>query len=165
MEIIQDNNQVFEFYTKLQDGVRAAILFLALLPLGVPYELLIKPHWGSPINFFFLFAAILSLGAVTLSGFLVWGAISGLNIKLSFNKIEKTFTYTLGAPVVRWGTETVPFEQIDSLEIETQDWNDRPTTYALVIRLKNGKIYKTGSTDSEEQAAEILEKTRHSIER
>jgi hypothetical protein len=148
----------FEIQSQLPAGQRVLLFCLALLPLLAPYELLIQPTWQHYFNIVFVIAAIISLGALSISAALVWSAVAGMNTRLWLDRATGTLSYTITAPVLRQRSRHFPLEALDEFQIETQDWGEGPDSYALTALLNDGQRLKCGSTYSGEAVQAIVER-------
>ncbi len=144
-------------------GRRFLFLLLGLFPLIAPYELLLRPGWRSINNFFFLVALAISLGAVFLSGFLVFAAFAGLSTQLTFDVISRTFTYKHQAPIVPFRRDLIAWEHIDHIDLEKHDWSDGEPSYSLILRLDDGRSFKSGSFPTLPQAEAVRERVEHML--
>ena len=112
IEVVEEGNSI-RLLSHTKPGCRIVLLLLALFPLLAPYQLIFQPDWEDFFNVFFLFAAVISLGALAVSAFFVWAAIAGLNTVLRFDKEAGTFTYSIDAPILQLRTEEFGLEAID----------------------------------------------------
>ena len=151
-----ESTEAIEIQSYMPTGQRVVFLVFALFPLLAPYDLIIRPNWQSYWNVIFLFVALISLGALAVSAFLVWGAIAGLNSKLRFDRADRTLTYSAGAPIVRWRTQRCPIEGIAQLRVEEHDWTAGAPSYSLVTQLADGTQFKSGSSWSKEEIENIV---------
>jgi hypothetical protein len=150
-----ESKDVLEIKSLMPAGLRILFLLLALFPLLAPYELIIRPGWNSYLNVFFLFAAVISIGALAVSAFLVWAAAAGLSTVLRFDREDGSLKYWAGAPIVRWRTEKYPIEAVEKLQVDKHDWSDGAPSYSLVTIMNDGRSFKTGSSWSKEEIEEI----------
>lgn len=143
---VTEKEGTLEIQSVTPAGLRILFLLLAVFPLIAPYELILQPKWESFFNLFFLFAAVISLGALTISGFLVWAAIAGLNFMTVFDRRSRMLTYTINAPVLSMRASEYSIDSIDQLRIEKQDWSEGRPSYSLNILLIDGSALKIGSS-------------------
>ena len=94
------NHKPLVIQDRMPPGKRVLFLLLAQVPLLAPYELIVLPKWQEYWNLFFFFAALISLGALAVSAFLVWAAIAGLDKEARIDRFRGRFTYIDRAPVV-----------------------------------------------------------------
>ena len=153
-----EGKEAIEIQSYMPTGKRVLFFLLALFPLLAPYELIIQPNWRSYVNVFFLFAAVISAGALAVSAFLVWAAIAGLNSKLRFDRADGTVTYSVGAPIVRWRTHKYPIEAIAHLGVEKHDWSDGAPSYSFLTQMADGSKFKSGSSWSREEIEDIIQR-------
>ena len=153
-----EGKEVIEIQSYMPAGLRVLFFLLALFPLLAPYELIIRPNWHSYLNVFFLFSALISVGALAVSAFLVWAAIAGLNSKVRFDRAEGTLTYSAGAPIVRWHFRQCPIESIALLRVEKNDWSDGAPSYSFLTQITDGSKFKSGSSWSSEEIEDIVQR-------
>ena len=89
---------VLEIRDRVSLRTRVIFALLSLFPLLAPYELLILPKWEHRLHPFFLLCAFISIGAMTLSGLLVWAAIAGLNSRMRFDRPRRHPHLHVGCP-------------------------------------------------------------------
>jgi hypothetical protein len=142
---------VLEIRDRVTLPTRVIFALLSLFPLLAPYELLILPKWEHRLHPFFLLCAFISIGAMALSGLLIWAAIAGLNTRMRFDRPRGTFTCMWDAPIVALRTHECSIRSVRSVEIETHDWSDSAPSYSLMVRLENGREFKSGSSWSREE--------------
>ena len=163
MPTVTEHGKTLEIREDMPTGKRGLFLLLACFPLLAPYQLLLRPHWESYINIFFLLSLAISLGALFLSGFLVFAAFAGLSTLLRFDRSTRLFTYLHRAPIVPLRRELIAFDAIEKVEVETHDWSDGAPTYSLRVHLKDGRSFKSGSFWELEQAVDVCEKASNAI--
>jgi hypothetical protein len=139
-------------------GKRILFLVLALFPLLAPYELLLRPRWNDIVNVFFLFAALVSLGALSVSALLVWGAVAGIKSRMRFDRGRGLFSYTAWAPVMGTRTSRCPLDAIAALETETHEWSDGSPTYSLKVVMADQQTFRSGSSWSREEVDAIRQR-------
>lgn len=154
---VVEGKEVLEIQSYMPIGQRVLFLLFAFFPLLAPYELIIQPRWHSYLHVFFLFAAVISAGALAVSALLVWASIAGLNSQLRFDKTDGMLTYLVGAPIVRWRTYHCPLENIVRLHIETHDWSDGAPSYSFVTHLADGRRLKSSSSYSKEEIEDMVQ--------
>ena len=131
-----------EVTSPMPSGRRVLFGLLALIPLLAPYELLLKPGWENILNPFFGFAAIISLGALFLSAFLVWAAIAGLESRARFDLRHRTLTTAFWAPVVPLTMHTYSLNDLRGVQLETTEWSDGSPSYSLRVETIDGRTLK-----------------------
>jgi hypothetical protein len=129
----------------LTAGNRILFLLLSFFPLLAPYELLFRVRWTNYWNFFFLFAAAISAGAVFVSAFLVWAAIAGMNTEMVFDRKRDIFYFASQAPILRRRVQEYPLASVRELAVETHAWSDGAPSYSLKAFLADGKTLSLGS--------------------
>jgi hypothetical protein len=140
LHIIQTPDRL-KIYAPLPAGNRFLFLLLSFFPLLAPYELLFRIRWTGYWNFFFLFAAAISAGAVLVSAFLVWAAVAGLNTEMIFDKRLGVFSYAAQAAILRRRVEKYPLVSVRELMVETHEWSDGAPNYSLKAVLADGKTF------------------------
>ncbi len=144
LHIIQTPDRL-SVYAPLPAGNRLLFLLLSLFPLLAPYELLFRIRWTTYWNFFFLFAAAISAGAVVVSAFLVWAAVAGMNTEMVFDARLGIFYYAAQAPILRRRVQEHPLASVKEIAVETHEWSDGAPTYSLKAVLADGKTFSLGS--------------------
>jgi hypothetical protein len=139
----------------LPAGNRILFLLLSLFPLLAPYELLFRVRWTDYWNFFFLFAAAISAGAVFVSAFLVWAAVAGMNTEMVFDRRRGIFYFAFQVPILRRHVQEHPLASVRELAVETHEWSDGASSYSLKALLKDGVTFSLGAcwSRAEVQAA------------
>jgi hypothetical protein len=158
MPKVIERGSTLEIQEHMPWGRRLLFLLLGLFPLIAPYELLVRPDWTSFVHFFFLISLVISLGAIFLSGLLIFIAFAGLSTLLRFDSNARTFTYIHYAPVVPFRRELIAFDTINRVEVEKHDWTDGEPTYSLRVHLEDDRTYKSASFYREDEARSALEK-------
>jgi len=131
-----------EITSPMPVGKRLLFAVLALVPLLAPYQLLIAPGWESILNPFFGFAALISLGALAVSGFLVWAAIAGIESTARFDRQRRTLTTVARAPVMPLQARTCSLDDLRAIKVETTEWSDGGPSYSLKIDTADGRAFK-----------------------
>lgn len=149
-----------EVCSPMRTGSRAVFALLALFPLAAPYELLLGVRWKSMLHPFFLLAAFISVGAMALSGFLLFTALAGLSSRMVFDLARGTFTYSATAPAVRVPASVHSISAIRSIEIGSREWSDGAPTYRVRVVLADGIVFETASSWSRAE----VERARERIE-
>ena len=129
-----------------------------LLPFIALYELVIRPHWQSCLNMPFLFAAVVSIGALTVSAFLVWASVVGFNSKLRFDRSVGTLTYTSGVPILRWRTVLCQIGSLDRIDVERHDWSEGSPSYSMSVIMSDGRSFKSGASWSQQEVEAIAKR-------
>jgi hypothetical protein len=155
---VTETEHIFEIQSMMPAGQRIFLFFIALVPLLAPYELIIQPGWEDYFNVFFLFAVLISLGALTMSAAFIWASIAGMNSILRFNRTERCLIHRYGAPIIRWRTEEIFLRELDRLALEVQDWSEGGPSYRLTAILRTGRSINIGSSWSQEEIETIIQK-------
>ena len=162
---VLESAERLEIISPMPRGTRILFALVALFPLIAPYELIWQIEWTDYWNPFFLFAALISAGALALSAFLVFAAIAGLSSRMTFDAAAFTFTYAESAPVVPLRIRTFPLSAVESLQVCTHTWTDGPPSYALTIRMADGTTFDTGSSWSQDKVEQLKAQVGAFLER
>ena len=150
---------------KMAPGKRVLFGLLALIPLLAPYQLIILPDWESYFNFFFILALLISIGALLVSGLLIWATIAGLDSWMRFNKQDQTFTYAYSAPILPFRTFAYPLESVQKISVETHEWSDGEPSYSIKVYLLDGREHKTGSSWDKAEIEGTVERVNNYLDR
>jgi hypothetical protein len=145
IKIAESANRL-DILSPMTRGYRLLFVFLALIPLLAPYELILRVQWTDYLNPFFLFAAVISAGAVALSGFFIFAAVAGLSSRMTFDAAASTFTYTEHAPVIPRRTRVFPLNSIESVDVHIHEWSDSGPSFSLMIRMSDGATFHSASS-------------------
>jgi len=154
LRVIESGDQL-EINSPMPVGRRLLFAVLALVPLLAPYQLLIAPGWESILNPFFGFAALISLGALAVSGFLVWAAIAGIESTARFDRQRRTLTTVARAPVMPLQSRTYSLDDLRAIEVETTEWSDGGPSYSLKIDTADGRAFKLLAEYDKAEAEEV----------
>lgn len=136
---------------------RVIMIALAFVPLLAPYELLLRPDWqGNYGNIVFVFAALISLGALSISASLVIGAVAGRSMHMRFDRSLGQMVFTSRSAMQRPQAVQVPLESIMQVSLKESTWSDGPPSYAFVVETANGGTYKTGSSLTKTQGDDLV---------
>jgi len=139
---VVETEDTLEVTSPMPVGRRVLFGLLALIPLLAPYELLLKPGWENILNPFFGFAAIISLGAILVSAFLLWAAIAGLESRARFDLQPRSLTTAFWAPIVPLTVRTYSLNDLQTVEVETTEWSDSGPSYSLLIKTIDGRTLR-----------------------
>ncbi len=148
MFTLDESDDRLEVRHQMRAGSRVFFLLAAFFPLVAPYELLWKTRWESIWNLYFLFAALICLGALAVSGFALMAALAGLSTCLVFDRRARTFTYIRTAPVFHPRPEVFSLADILSVEVEKIDWSDSAPDYKLAVNLAGRRKCSSGMSAS-----------------
>jgi hypothetical protein len=137
-------------------GQRILFLSFALFPLLAPYQLIARPGWHDFTNPFFLFALVISVGAVAVSLMLAWAGIAGLSSQIRFDRERGTVTYQTCAPMVPLRTVQCPIGTIVAVRTVIHDWTDGSPSFSFVAEMEDGTTFKCGSSWSREEIDGII---------
>lgn len=156
---VSESEGHLDLFSPMPSGKRVLFAVLALVPLLAPYELTWRVQWNDYRHPAFLFAAIISAGAVALSGLLVFAAVAGLSSRMTFDAARATFTYSTGAPVVPQRTRVLPLSSLESVHVRAHEWSDGPPSYTLLVKMSDGATFESGScwsrADVEDQRVRV----------
>jgi len=139
---VVESQDTLEIVSPMPPLKRVLLLLLALVPLLAPYELLVAPGWENILNPYFGFAALISLGALAVSAFLVWAAIAGIESTARFDRQRRTMTTVTRAPVMPLQARTYSLDDLRAIEVETTEWSDGGPSYSLKIDTADGRAFK-----------------------
>lgn len=146
----------FEIRSIMPWGQRVLLALCSLVPLLAPLELLLRPRWTGYGNLLFLVSAVIALGALALSAFLLFAAVAGLNARLRFDRVAAAFTYTVRAPIVKPRTLRGRIGDIAELRVEKHDWSEGAPSWSIVAVTREGRELKAGSSWSLEDVEGII---------
>lgn len=149
MFTLDESDERLEIRYQMRTGSRVFFFLAALFPLIAPYELLWKVRWENLWNVYFLFAALICLGALAVSGIALMAALAGLSSRLIFDRQARTFTYTRSAPVFHPRPEVFSLANLLSVEVEKHDWSDSAPDYSLRVNLAGGRKCSSGMSSSQ----------------
>lgn len=95
--------------------------------------------------------AIVSAGAIAVSGLFLFAALAELSSQMTFNALRSTFTYSERAPIVPQRTQVLPLSSIESIHVRTQEWSDGSPSYSLRVTVFNGAVFDSGSSESRQE--------------
>lgn len=143
---LREKDSRLEVRSPMRPGMRVLLAALAAFPLIAPYELLVKVGWESFLQPLFLLAAFISLGAVALSGLLLFAAVAGLSSQMVFDASTGTVVFSSHAPIVRPTSREYPLSAVDGVELRERDWSDGAPTYHLGVVMTDGTVFESGSS-------------------
>jgi len=143
------------FSTMMSSKARLGFGLAATLPLIAPYELLIKPAWTEILNLFWLFAFIVSLGAMSVSVLLLLVAIFGLNQRVEFDASTHTIHVADSHLLQRKREIQYSFSDVAGIEVISHDWTDGPSTYEISLTPKAGKPFTFGDFSKQHDAESV----------
>jgi hypothetical protein len=149
-----------ELFSPIPLGRRALLAGLSLVPLLAPYEFIIRVRWADVTHPFFWLAAVISLGALVVSGFLVLAALAGLESRMVFDRNQRRFTYSESAPILRSRSWDFPISAIEQVESATHKWSDGAPEYSLRVVMTGGVQFTSGSSWSREEIEHIRARVR-----
>ncbi|MBK9063901.1 MAG: hypothetical protein IPL89_12015 [Acidobacteria bacterium] len=157
---VVETADALEIESPMLVGKRILFFLLGLFPLIAPYELLLKPRWTGYANVFFLFAAAISLGALSVTAFFVFAAVAGIRSRMRFDRARGLFTYTASAPAMGTHTSRCPLDAIAAIEIQTHEWSDGAPSYSLNVVTKDQRTFRTSSAWSKEEVEALKRRAR-----
>jgi hypothetical protein len=147
MPEVKETDQGLVIEARVHPALRIAFGALGVLPLLAPYQLLVRPHWSSYGSPLFLFALVVSLVAVAVGAFFLFGAVAGLATRMSFAPATRTFTHVTAAPAFPRRRRSASFGQVREVAVDTQAWSDGPATFSLRVVLDDGAACVIGPFD------------------
>ena len=150
LTLSEDNGRLV-IVSPMPVGRRWLFAVLGLFPLLAAWELLARPHWAGRFGLFFVFAAVVSAGALCLSGLLFFAAVAGLSSRITLDARSMTFTYSAMAPVVPTQLRSYPLTDVTAVDVRTYDWSDGAPSYSLRILTADGNSQETASSSSREE--------------
>ena len=136
---VVESADTLEVTSPMPVGRRVVFGLIALVPLLAPYELLLKPGWETIFHPLFGLAALISLGALLISAFLMWAAIAGLESRVRFDLQRRTLTTAFWAPVVPLTERTYSINDLLAVRLETTEWSEGSPSYSLKIETLDGR--------------------------
>lgn len=152
MDAIHQSSSQVEFSSHFSSAARVLVLIGGVLPLLAPYELLIRPSWGSNVSSIWWFALLISAGAVVVSLLAIYFALFGLNQRIRFDSDSRVVTYGFKAALLRYREKRYPFSAIETLHVKTHEWSDGPATYNLALKLKDTREIEFGRFTDQAEA-------------
>ncbi len=146
MAAIIESRGMLEIQDPMSRGKRVIFLLIGFFPLLAPYQLIIRPNWESYFNPVFLFVAIISLGALAVSGFFAWAAIAGIDSRMIFDREQGLFIFQASAPVVPLKVDEYPLGSITRLSIETHEWSEGSPSYTFKVEMDDGHRFTIGTS-------------------
>jgi hypothetical protein len=135
---IRQTDCTLELVNLVSVGMRVLVFLFGLLPLLAPYELLCKVRWGSYASPAFLFALTIALGALAVSGFFIFFALAAYNRRMYLDRNERKLVFGRGHVLQPYRERTYSFQDIAGVDIEAHEWSDGPTSYSLVVCMRDG---------------------------
>lgn len=164
MTKVQENKSELAFTEKMPNGLR---IFLSILGLTAiifaPYSFLVRPQWNG-VGLFLVFPILFSVGAILLGGFFLAAGLFGLNQVLLVSGGSRAIHYSYESTLIPLRKKIFRFSDLISLEVNTHDWTDGPSTYSLQFFFANGQKIEIGSFTTKEEAEQYrlkIEKLIH----
>jgi hypothetical protein len=149
---IEQTGSTIELTNRVSPGMRVLVFLFGLFPLLAPYELLFKVRWGSYANLAFLFALVISLGALAVSGFFVFFALGAYSRRMYLDHSKRSLVFGRGHVLQPYRERTYGFQEIAVVDIEAHEWSDGPTSYSLIVHMNDGSQAGIGYFDECETA-------------
>jgi len=153
-ELVEHADHI-EIRSPMRKSLRLAFALFALFPLLAPYELLVRIDWQSRLDPFFLVASFISVGAIALSGFLIFVAVAGLSSRMVFDATWQTFTYSSEAPLARRARSVYPMSALKRIDVESREWSDSAPTHHLRVFTSDGGRFESASSWSRDEVEDI----------
>lgn len=155
---------VVELRTRFSAGKRFALALVGLVPLLAPYELLLKPGWTDVRSVAFGVALAVSLGAMSVSGFMVFAAVAGLDRRIVLDGGTRQLLFTQRSPLSVERTRVWAFDAVEAVEVAVNTWSEGPDTYWVRVRMHGGEELSSGSTNSRSDAEHHVAAIRKMID-
>ena len=152
---VLETADTLEVTSPMPVGRRLVFGVIALIPLLAPYELLLKPGWETILHPAFGLAALISLGAMLVSAFLMFAAIAGLESRVGFDLRRRTLTTAFWAPVVPLTQRTYSINDLLAVRLETTEWSEGPPSYSLKIETLDGRSLRLMSDEDRSEAEAV----------
>lgn len=162
---LRESPNRLEIRSPMKVGMRVVLALIGLFPLIAPYELIIKIDWQTYLHPFFLFAALVSCGAIAVSALFFFAALAGISSVMSFDADTATFHHTSQAPIVRRTVAVYPLADVRGVEVAVQDWSDSGPTYHLSISMADGKVFESGASWARKDIESILQQVNKFLQR
>ncbi|HEX9926239.1 MAG TPA: hypothetical protein VGD99_26515 [Anaerolineae bacterium] len=120
------------------------------------YELLIKPAWNSRINIVMLFFLVISIGAIIVSLFFIIAAIFGRSQHIQFDASNRVIRYRFKTAIHPFREVRYNFSQIEALELKVSEWDSRPDTYNIRLKIQDQRDLIFGDFPSRPEAEHYL---------
>ncbi len=156
MASIEQTTDKLEFKSSLSPLARLLFLLFGLIPLLAPYELLIKPAWTGRINIVMLFFLVISLGAIMVSLFFIAAALLGRSQHLQFDASNRVIRYRFKTAIHPFREVRYDFSQIEALELKATEWDSRPDTYAITMKIRDQPDLTFGDFSSRSEVEHCL---------
>jgi hypothetical protein len=157
-QLIERDGRV-EIVSPMGPGMRVFLAVAGLFPFLAPYELLFRVDWNGYLNPFFAVALLVSLGAVAVGLFFLYGALAGVSSVFVFDARQRTFTCAASSILRPRRTWSYPFDELRDVDVRAHDWSDGPPTYALEVRAGD-RTLETGTSASREEVESWRAKVR-----
>jgi hypothetical protein len=128
---VSDSGVSLDVVSQMPSGRRFLFASFALIPLLVPYELMLRVQWNDYRHPACLLAAIISAGAVAVSG------------ALDIHLLD-------GAPILPHRTLVLPLSSLESVHVRTREWSDGAPSYTLMVKMSDGATFDSGPSWSRE---------------
>ena len=156
MDTIEQSADKLEFNSSLSPIVRILFLLFGFIPLLAPYELLIKPSWNERTSLVMLFFLVISIGAIIVSIFFISAALFGRSQYFQFDASSRVISYRFKTAINPFREERYDFGQIEALEIKVNEWDSRPDTYDISMKIRDKREMKFGDFTSRQEAEHYL---------
>lgn len=153
--LIRMNDDELDVRAPMPPGRRIFLLLVALVPCFAQYQLLIRPRWESIANVCFLFAAVISIGAMAVSALHLLAAAAGMDSRMTFSRTQGVFTHSTRAPLMPRRTRKYRIDSIAGLEVGTRGWGEGSPSYSFDIVLRNRERLRLGSASSRSEAEAV----------
>jgi len=138
-------------------GVSARALFAVL---GAAIILVVLYELGSalwPVGWWSPFFAIIVGGSCWIGVKLLIASVVGADVRWTLGDGEMRFDRW---SLLRQQTEIVRAGEVARTGIKTHEWDSRPDTFSVSIRLRSGQVVDTPEVDSKERAERLQTEIR-----
>jgi len=97
-----------EIRSPMRVGLRIALAAMGAVPLLAPFELLVRVDWHDLASPAFVFAALISLGAVAVGALFVFAAVAGTSSSIVVDRRAGTISFASQAPITPRSMRTFP---------------------------------------------------------
>jgi hypothetical protein len=156
MDTIKQTPKTLEFSRSLSPIVRVLIAIFGFIPFLAPYKLLIKPSWQGEFSLALVFFLAISFGAILVSLFFFAVALFGRSQHFQFDASKRLLVYRFKTAFNPSRQEIYDFDQIESLEVKTNEWDSRPDTYDIAVKIVGKSEMKFGDFLARTEAQRYL---------
>ncbi|MHB8846219.1 MAG: hypothetical protein ACYC7L_15915 [Nitrospirota bacterium] len=149
-----------EFVDRLTAFHRITLAVMGLLPLYVPYALVLRsglPEGGAPLPWIPL---LISLGAVAVFLLFLAAALFGIDQRVVIDAATGAVIHMRRSALIGARTVRHPFASIEGMDIAAREWSDGPPTYNIAIAIPERGGIEFGRFPEREEAERYLAEIR-----